>query len=126
VERDRSNGEADGGDGNPLTIRGTGYAKGLGMHAPGEVTIWLGGACTGFSAVTGIDDEVTQSGSVDFQVLGDDRQLAATGVRRSTDPAAPLAVDVTGVRVLTLRATDGGDGRNFDHADWADARLACR
>ena len=50
VERDQSNGEADAGDGRPLTIRGTGYAKGLGMHAPGEVTIWLGGACTGFSA----------------------------------------------------------------------------
>jgi hypothetical protein len=28
-------------------------------------------------------------------------------------------VDVSGVRRLTLRATDGGDGRNFDHASWA-------
>ena len=125
VERDRSNGEANGGDGGPLTIRGTVYAKGVGMHAPGEVTVWLGGACTGFTAVAGIDDEVTQPGSVDFQVLGDARLLAATGVRRSSDPGAALSVDVTGVRVLTLRATDGGDGRNFDHADWADARLSC-
>jgi hypothetical protein len=32
---------------------------------------------------------------------------------------------VTGVRVLTLRVTDGGDGKNFDHADWADARVSC-
>lgn len=125
VERDRSNGEAAGGDGNPLTIRGTVYAKGLGMHAPGEVSVWLGGACTGFAAQVGIDDEVSQSGSVDFQVLGDDRALAASGVRRSSDPAAPLDADVTGVRILTLRATDGGDGKNFDHADWAEARLSC-
>ena len=125
VERDRSNGEAAGGDGNPLTIRGTVHPKGLGMHAPGEVTIWTGGACTGFSAQVGIDDEVTQSGSVDFQVLGDGRPLAASGVRRSADPAAPLTADLTGVRILTLRATDGGDGKNFDHADWADARLSC-
>ena len=89
------------------------------------MTIWTGGACTGFSAQVGIDDEVTQSGSVDFQVLGDGRPLAASGVRRSADPAAPLTADLTGVRVLTLRATDGGDGKNFDHADWADARLSC-
>ncbi|MEV4708599.1 glycoside hydrolase family 97 catalytic domain-containing protein [Actinoplanes sp. NPDC049316] len=125
VERDRSNGEAAAGDGNPITIRGTVYPKGLGMHAPGEVTIWTGGACTGFSARVGIDDEVTQSGSVDFQVLGDGRPLAASGVRRSADPAASLTADLTGVRVLTLRVTDGGDGKNFDHADWADARLSC-
>jgi len=125
VERDRSNGEAAGGDGNPLTIRGEVYAKGLGMHAPGEVTIWTGGACSRFSAQVGIDDEVTQSGSVDFQVLGDGRPLAASGVRRSADPAATLTADLTGVRILTLRATDGGDGKNFDHADWADARLSC-
>ncbi|MCO1582093.1 NPCBM/NEW2 domain-containing protein [Crossiella sp. SN42] len=31
----------------------------------------------------------------------------------------------TGARTLTLRVTDGGDGRNFDHADWAEARLPC-
>ena len=125
VERDRSNGEAGAGDGRPLTIRGTSYPKGLGMHAPGEVTLWLGGACTGFAGVVGIDDEVTQPGSADFQVLGDGRALAASGIRRSADPAAPLAADVTGIRVLTLRTTDGGDGKNFDHADWSDARLVC-
>ncbi|AGL19711.1 glycoside hydrolase family 97 catalytic domain-containing protein [Actinoplanes sp. N902-109] len=126
VERDLSNGESAAGDGHPLTLHGTVFAKGVGMHAPGEVTVWLGGACRSFTAQVGIDDEVTSSGSVDFQVLGDDgRVLAASGVRRSADPALPLPADVTGVRVLTLRATDGGDGKNFDHADWADARLTC-
>jgi alpha-glucosidase len=125
VERDRSNGEADGGDGRALSVRGTVFAKGLGMHAPGEVTIWLGGACTGFAAQVGIDDEVMQSGSVEFQVLGDGRPLAASGVRRSADPAAALTADVTGVQMLTLRATDGGDDKNFDHADWGDARVSC-
>jgi hypothetical protein len=34
-------------------------------------------------------------------------------------------VDTSGVRILTLRVTDGGDGKNFDHADWADARVTC-
>ncbi|MEV6488566.1 glycoside hydrolase family 97 catalytic domain-containing protein [Actinoplanes sp. NPDC051633] len=126
IERDRSNGEQSGGDGGTLTIRGQEYAKGLGTHAPAEVRIWLGGACTGFSAVTGVDDEVTQPGSVAFEVVADDgRVLASTGVVRSADPARPVTADVTGVRVLTLRVTDGGDGKNFDHADWAEARISC-
>ncbi|MDP9794893.1 hypothetical protein J2S43_003405 [Catenuloplanes nepalensis] len=125
VERDRSNGEAAAGDGNPLTLRGTAHPKGLGMHAPAEVTVWLGAACTSFTALTGVDDEVTSSGSVTFEVLGDGRPLAATGVLRSTDPAHPLTADVTGVRRLTLRVTDAGDGKNFDHADWAAARVIC-
>jgi alpha-glucosidase len=125
VERDRSNGESSGGDGKPLTMKATVFAKGLGMHAAGEVTVWLGGACTGFTARVGIDDEVTQSGSVDFQVLGDGKPIASSGVVRSADGAKPLTADVTGVKVLTLRATDGGDGKNYDHADWGDPRLAC-
>ncbi|HEU4424591.1 MAG TPA: glycoside hydrolase family 97 catalytic domain-containing protein [Pilimelia sp.] len=125
VERDTSNGEAAGGDGATLSIGGTTFAKGIGAHAPGEITVWLGGACTRFLADVGIDDEVTQPGSVAFHVLGDDRPLADSGVVRSGDGARPLAADTVGVRILTLRVTDGGDGRNFDHADWGGARVAC-
>jgi hypothetical protein len=44
-------------------------------------------------------------------------------VLTSADAARALDVDVSGVRRLTLRVTDGGDGVDSDHADWADARL---
>ncbi|WP_033440487.1 glycoside hydrolase family 97 catalytic domain-containing protein [Saccharothrix sp. NRRL B-16314] len=125
VERDRSNGENASGDGNPLTIGGVVYAKGIGVHAPSELSVYLGGACGTFTAVIGLDDETTSPGSVVFQVLGDGRVLHDSGVLRGTDPARSISVDTTGVRMLGLRVTDGGDGRNFDHADWADARLAC-
>jgi hypothetical protein len=89
------------------------------------VTVWLGGAFTAFSAVTGVDDEVTEEASVAFRVLGDDRVLAETPVLRPADAARPLTADVTGVRRLTLQVTDGGDGKDSDHADWADATLTC-
>jgi hypothetical protein len=125
VERDRSNGEQSGGDGNPLTVQGAVFPKGLGMHAPGEVTVWLDAACAAFTARVGVDDEVTGPGSVTFEVLGDGRALATTGVVRRGDPAQPLTADVTGVRMLTLRVTDGGDNKNWDHADWGDALLSC-
>ncbi|MCP2267483.1 glycoside hydrolase family 97 catalytic domain-containing protein [Promicromonospora thailandica] len=131
VERDRSNGEAAGGDGNTLRIAGTTYDKGLGMHATGHVTAWLGGTCTAFTAVVGIDDEVldkpgdTGVGSVRFEVYGDGELLAQTPVLANDDGGVPLDVDVTGVRRLRLVADEGGDGKNFDHADWADARVTC-
>jgi hypothetical protein len=125
VERDKSNGEAGAGDGTTLTIDGKTYAKGLGVHAPSEITVWLGRACRTFHAEVGIDDETTQRGSVAYQVLGDGKQLADTGVVRGTGSTRPVDVDVTGIRMLTLRVTDGGDGNAFDHADWADARVSC-
>jgi hypothetical protein len=125
VERDRSNGEAAAGDGRTLSIRGTTYAKGIGMHADGQVDVWLGGACRSFSALLGIDDEVPQPGTVNFQVWGDGRLIVQSGRVHSWDAVKPLTADTTGVRVLTIKATDNGDGKNYDHADWANARLSC-
>ncbi|MDT7787337.1 MAG: alpha-glucosidase [Pseudonocardiales bacterium] len=125
VERDRSNGESSGGDGTALSIGGVAYAKGLGVHAPSEVSVYLGRGCSRFSAKIGLDDETKEPGSVAFQVLGDDKPLYDSGVLRGKAAAVPIDVDVTGVRMLSLRVTDGGDGRNFDHADWAEAMLAC-
>ncbi|SCE42038.1 NPCBM-associated, NEW3 domain of alpha-galactosidase [Streptomyces sp. DfronAA-171] len=126
VERDQSNGEAGGQDGKPLTIGGTVYAKGLGVNAPGQVRIDLQGRCTRFEAHVGVDDETSGRGSVTFTVLGDDeRPLATTGVLRGGEAAVSLTADVTGVHTLTLTADDGGDGKNYDHADWGLARLTC-
>ncbi|RDI21569.1 glycoside hydrolase family 97 catalytic domain-containing protein [Lentzea flaviverrucosa] len=125
VERDRSNGENTGGDGAPLTIGGVTYAKGLGTHAPSEVSVYLGRGCERIAAKIGLDDETEQPGSVVFQVFGDDKPLYDSGVISGKGAAVPIDVDVSGVRMLSLRVTDGGDGRNFDHADWAEAALTC-
>ncbi|MBB4676839.1 glycoside hydrolase family 97 catalytic domain-containing protein [Crossiella cryophila] len=125
VERDRSNNDSAGGDGNPLRINGISYAKGLGAHAPSEVSVHLGGRCTRFTALAGLDDETTSPGSAAFHVLTDGLLRQETGVLRTGQAATPLSVDLTGARTLTLRVSDGGDGRNFDHADWAEARLTC-
>ena len=57
VERDRSNGESSGGDGLPLSIGGVTYAKGIGVHAPSEVSVYLGRSCERFTAKIGLDDE---------------------------------------------------------------------
>ncbi|WP_370936482.1 NPCBM/NEW2 domain-containing protein [Amycolatopsis sp. cg13] len=124
VERNTSNGETAAGDGHPITIAGQVYPTGLGAHAPSSVRVFLGGSCANFSAKAGVDDE-TGKGSVAFEVWGDGKRLAATGVLRHGDAAAPVNVDVAGVSVLDLRVTDGGDGVDSDHADWAAAAISC-
>jgi len=125
VERDQSNGEAAAGDGHLLSIRFTTYAKGIGMHAPGQVSVWLGAGCSTFTSLLGVDDEVPQPGTVNFQVWGDGQLITESGRVHSWDAVRSITANVAGVRVLTLKATDNGDGMNFDHADWANARLTC-
>ncbi|MGW1562484.1 beta-galactosidase [Streptomyces sp. NPDC002144] len=124
VEKDTSNGENVPGDGHTLTIAGTTYAKGLGVHADSQVRVYLGGLCTRFTATVGVDDEVGDSGSVSFKVTADGRDLLTTPTLRGSDPGTPVDVDVTGARWLDLTVDSGGDV-STDHADWAVAHLTC-
>lgn len=122
VERDRSNGETLAGDGRPLTIRRQTFAKGLGVHARSEIVYYLGGKAAKFTAVVGVDDEA-RAGSVVFQVWGDGRKLYDSGVLKGSSAPQQVEVDVRGAAELKLVVTDAGDGINYDHADWADARV---
>ncbi|MFD9790535.1 NPCBM/NEW2 domain-containing protein [Streptomyces sp. NPDC059070] len=125
VERDRSNGEQAAGDGRPLTIGGVRYAKGLGTHAPSDIAYYLGGGCSALRVDVGVDDEAPNTGSVRFQIWRDGTLAADSGVRTAADPPVRLNADLKGAAKLRLVVTDGGDGITYDHADWADARLAC-
>jgi beta-galactosidase GanA len=125
VERDTSNGEAAAGDGRTITVAGTAYAEGLGVHANGDVALYLDGHCHRLTAVAGVDDEVGGAGSVTFGVLADGRTLLSTPTVTGASAALPIDVDVTGATVVDLVVGDAGDGNGSDHADWADARLTC-
>jgi beta-galactosidase GanA len=125
VERDRSVGESQPGDGRTLTLRGATYAKGLGTHASSDVSVYAGGRCTSFTATVGVDDETAGAGSVTFAVFADGIQVARTGTLTGTSPPQAITADVTGARQVDLVVGDAGDGTGRDHADWADARLAC-
>jgi alpha-galactosidase len=125
VERDLSNGEQSAADGRTITIGGVQYATGLGVHATSSVRIYLGAACAKFSALVGVDDEKEGRGSVAFRVVGDGRELAATPVLLGGAAAVPIDADLTGVRMLDLQVTDGGNGNDSDHADWASASITC-
>ncbi|MGW1749660.1 NPCBM/NEW2 domain-containing protein [Streptomyces sp. NPDC002092] len=125
VERNTSNGESAAGDGNPLTIGGVVYGKGLGVHAESAVDYYAGKACRTVTADVGVDDEKGANGTVAFEIWADGTKVASTGVLTNAMPAQPLTADVTGAQVVRLVVTDGGDGIDSDHADWANAQLTC-
>ncbi len=125
VEKDTSNGEAQAGDGRPLTVNGAVFAKGLGVHAESVVEYYLGGECSTLTAQVGVDDEEGAEGSVAFEIWADGKKAASTGVLTNADPAQPISADVSGAEVVRLVVTDGGDDVTSDHGDWAVPELSC-
>ena len=131
VERDTSNGESAAGDGHPLTLQGVTYARGLGVHAASDVRFDLGGSCSSFTSSIGVDDEVQSNGSVVFRVYGDGTLLYDSGLMTGSSATRTVSVSLLGYTQLRLVLAGGlgGDGGTnditADHADWADARIAC-
>ncbi len=123
VEKDRSNGEAAGGDGRTMAIRGSTYTKGLGVHANSDIRYDIAGQYKTFNSDIGIDNETGGNGSVIFQIWLDGKLAFDSGVVTGTDAVKQAAVDVTGARELRLVVNYAGGGNAYDHADWAGAKL---
>ena len=100
------------------------FERGVGTHALSTMLLNVGGKGKQFAASVGVDDETRNpSASVDCFVLGDKKVLWKSGRMALDDAAKPVDVDISGVLKLGLLVTDAGDGINYDHADWADARI---
>ncbi|CAA9312647.1 CBM51 [uncultured Leptolyngbya sp.] len=113
VEKNKSNGEQDAGDGRALTLGGTAYRKGLGVHSGSEVDYALDGQYNTFSSDVGVDEEVGSKGSVSFQVWADGAKLYDSGVMTGDTATKTLNVDVSGKQQLKLITTNGGTTTNL-------------
>ncbi len=123
-EQNGSNGEEGARDGGPLTLGGTIYAQGFGVHAPSDLGFDLGGGCSTLTATVGIDDEMRSNGSVRFEVWGDGERLFQSEALTGNSAPLPIEVDVSGVSELRLVANEDGSNGS-DHADWAQVNVAC-
>ncbi|MGA2261660.1 MAG: NPCBM/NEW2 domain-containing protein [Acidobacteriota bacterium] len=110
-------------DNNPIKIHGVSFVHGVGTHAESEMRIDLKGAATRFLSMVGVDDETQGRGTIRFEVWVDGRKVAETGVLRGGTEMTPISADLTGAKELVLTVVDGGDGIDYDHADWAGAML---
>ena len=125
AEKDMSNGDMGAADGVMMKIADVPYTKGIGTHASSKLTWALGGQYKRFVSDVGVDDETNDAmmGSVVFRVVVDGTEVYNSDVCTYNDAAKTVNVDVTGKNTLELFVDDGGDGIDFDHADWAGARL---
>lgn len=109
--------------GQPLTLGGRTFAKGLVMRSRSRVVYTLGGRYSQFVALAGIADEMGARGDVTMSVIGGGRVLWSAENVRGGEPPREVLVDVTGVDVLELFVDYGEDLDLSDHACWAFARL---
>jgi hypothetical protein len=127
-ERDRHNGEAAAGDGGPIVLAGTTYAKGLGTNADAELAIHLGKACTRFTAIVGIDDTMARPdayGDVVVEVWADTQRVFVSDVLRGGAAPATIDADVTGAETLRLVVRKYDADNWWDRTDWANAAVTC-
>jgi alpha-galactosidase len=107
-----------------MSINGQTYEEGIGTHADSVFLIDLDRKAKRFTAMAGVDDEVGDNGgSVVFRVAGDGKDMYNSGLVRNHQAARKVDVDVTGIKTLVLMVEGGEDGINYDHADWANARI---
>jgi len=110
--------------GKPLSIAARTYTHGLGTQAPSVLHLDLQGGSSRFSAHVGVNDDgqaIKKNGSVEFVIEGDGKVLWCSPLMRGGMPAQAVDLDLSGVRMLTLRVSDGFDGTGHDEADWAEA-----
>lgn len=93
------NGWADGNkdlseDGNPITIAGVVYDKGLGMHAPAEVDYALDKNYDYFMSFIGHDDEAAGGNGVIFKVVIDKDTVFISDAKKWGDPAELIKISV--------------------------------
>ncbi|HWF08369.1 MAG TPA: NPCBM/NEW2 domain-containing protein [Bryobacteraceae bacterium] len=117
--------------GNPISLDGFRYQKGLGVHAFSELHYKMWGGCNWMSATVGVDDEIPAGmGWLEFQVWADGHQLYNSGPLVSGSPAPSFQVNVGGYQDLALVVTNGiyqaaAWQVPVDHADWANAIINC-
>ncbi|MEU6860706.1 glycoside hydrolase family 97 catalytic domain-containing protein [Glycomyces sp. NPDC046736] len=121
VERDRSNGGGNPGDGLPMRVAGESFEDGLGASTPSRIDLYPGGTATRLTVRVGIDDE-TPGTAARVSVHGDGREIAAAEIR-SGEPALALDLPLEGVRTLSLRSDALPELPEPAHVDWALARL---
>jgi alpha-galactosidase len=107
----------------PLSIGGRKFEHGVGTHANSVLWIDLAGGSERFLASVGVDDAAGGPATLSFKIVGDGRMLWTSGVMKPGDPAKAVDLDLRGVKYLLLNVSDAGDGVNFDHANWAEARF---
>ncbi len=108
----------------PLSLRGTEYGAGLGMHSRMSATYALHPQDREFRATVGIDDLANGAGSVRFAIELDGKLVWTS--EEITGRSVPLVIPpvaVRGAQRLTLIVDFGQHADVADYANWCEAVL---
>ena len=118
-------------EGEPIRLRGTAYKNGMGVHAPCQLMYAIQPHYQRFVALAGVDENILRTAngsnlarypSVVFKVFIDGKEASSSPVMRiSAEPWRFNVAIPPGSRILSLVATDAGDGNKEDLANWAEA-----
>jgi hypothetical protein len=109
-------------NGPPISVGGVVYDRGIGTHAWTRMTYLVPKDATGFQVIVGIAGSAKEcdKASVTFELRDQNNTLLYdSGLVDSTMPPKLVHVSLQGATAITLIVTDGGNGIDCDHANWA-------
>ena len=106
--------------GNPLTIGGIVFQKGIGTRAISKYIILLDGKAVNFSAKVGIDDGTKGNGGAKFYILGDKKILWESKVMHKGESAVNVNIPIEKITKLAMYVSD--EGGNL-YADWIEPSI---
>jgi len=104
--------------GEPLTVAGQKFEKGVGVHACSVLKLDLHGQVRCFTAHVGVDDDAKGHGTIRCKIYADNKKVFDSGVIKGNDKPVVIELNLMGIRYMVLEITDAGDGISSDHADW--------
>ncbi|MET4003633.1 alpha-glucosidase [Arthrobacter sp. UYCu511] len=100
------------------------YEKGLGVHAPSNVSYYVGGQCSRFTSQVGLEGDF--AGKIIFSVVGDGKQLYQSRTYVQGFAPESLDLDLTGISYLELHVDPISAGAiSGAHGVWGNAKVTC-
>ncbi len=100
---------------------------GIGVNSHSVLRVKLTAPAEKFLATIGLDRNVDNTpASVRFHVSVGGKDKFVTDVMKAGARPVDIAVPLDGAKEFELIVDNGGDGRGWDQADWADAKVVLR
>ena len=114
--------------GTPFQLGEKVYTNGLAFNSTKHLMVVLDKPAERFITDVGLENNddtrrgaAMGNGSVTFHVLIEDKEVFVSPVLRLKDGARSINVPLKGAARFEIRVKDGGDGRSWDQALWANA-----
>ena len=108
---------------NRLFISSYPYDYGISTHANSTIIYDLNKKYSYFKSDIGLSKKVGGKGSVIFKVYLDDELYYESDIICGREKPKHIEIPLCDVKYLKLVVEDGGDGKNYDHAIWGNAKL---